>query len=132
MSTTATTDFRLRVLQPSGPRLILDLGQVATGLPPWTPHHLPRRARRHVCRVRARHRREHRPEGGGEPAADISFVLDRLTGPRPGWKGGGLIDTSRIAMAGAPVGGASAAGTAAGTMVKDARVRAGITLDGNA
>src|SRR3989442_46916 len=29
-------------------------------------------------------------------AADLSFVLDQLTGPRPAWRHAGLIDTSRI------------------------------------
>ncbi|MDR8411319.1 alpha/beta hydrolase [Nonomuraea sp. 3-1Str] len=59
--------------------------------------------------------------------ADISFVVDQLTGPHARWKGSALIDTSRIAMAGASVGGASATGT----MLKDSRIRAGINLDGN-
>ncbi|GGL30194.1 alpha/beta hydrolase family protein [Planomonospora parontospora] len=56
-------------------------------------------------------------------AADVSFVLDRLTS---GWKHSGLIDRSRIAMAGQSIGGAGAVAT----MVKDSRVRAGIDMDG--
>jgi dienelactone hydrolase len=59
-------------------------------------------------------------------AADVSFVLDELTGKRPKWKGARLIDRSRIAMAGQSVGGASAI-TA---MLRDSRVRAGIDMDG--
>ncbi|MDP9865670.1 MULTISPECIES: alpha/beta hydrolase family protein [Streptosporangium] len=58
--------------------------------------------------------------------ADVSFVLDRLTGPSPAWKGGGLIDRSRIAMAGHSIGGNSSAWT----MLNDSRVRAGINMDG--
>ncbi|MEU4723383.1 alpha/beta hydrolase [Nonomuraea dietziae] len=59
-------------------------------------------------------------------AADVSFVLDRLTGPRPAWKGASLIDRSRIAMAGHSAGGASTIAA----MIKDARLRAGIDIDG--
>jgi predicted dienelactone hydrolase len=59
-------------------------------------------------------------------AADISFVLDELTGAQPRWKGGPLIDPSRIALAGSSLGGASAGET----MLKDSRVRAGINMDG--
>ncbi|SDJ30096.1 Platelet-activating factor acetylhydrolase, isoform II [Nonomuraea maritima] len=59
-------------------------------------------------------------------AADVSFVLDQLTGSRPAWKGARLIDPSRIAMAGHSVGGASAIAA----MLKDSRVRAGIDIDG--
>ncbi|MER7127669.1 alpha/beta hydrolase family protein [Streptosporangium saharense] len=60
-------------------------------------------------------------------AADVSFVLDELTGPRPQWVGSSLIDPTRIAMAGHSLGGASSLAA----MVKDDRVRAGIDLDGN-
>ncbi|NUW42110.1 alpha/beta hydrolase family protein [Nonomuraea rhodomycinica] len=59
-------------------------------------------------------------------AADVSFVLDRLTGPRPAWKGARLIDRSRTGMAGHSIGGASAV-TA---LALDARLRAGIDIDG--
>ncbi len=59
-------------------------------------------------------------------AADVSFVLDELTGPRPKWKGARLIDPRRIAMAGHSVGGASTS-TA---MLADPRIRAGIDIDG--
>ncbi|MEV0230672.1 alpha/beta hydrolase [Nonomuraea sp. NPDC050786] len=59
-------------------------------------------------------------------AADVSFVLDELTGSHPKWKGARLIDPSRIAMAGQSVGGASTITT----MLADSRVRAGIDMDG--
>ncbi|WP_246365617.1 alpha/beta hydrolase family protein [Nonomuraea rhodomycinica] len=47
-------------------------------------------------------------------ALDISFVLDQLTGPDPTWKGAGLIDPARIAMAGQSIGGAAAPETMPG------------------
>ncbi|GAA5081080.1 putative dienelactone hydrolase [Thermocatellispora tengchongensis] len=64
----------------------------------------------------------------GVRAADVSFVLDRLTGPDAAWEGSALIDASRIAMAGQSIGGASALAA----MVTDSRVRAGINMDGTA
>lgn len=59
-------------------------------------------------------------------AADVSFVLDQLTGAHPKWKSAGLIDTSKIGMAGQSAGGASTV-TA---MLEDLRLRAGIDMDG--
>ncbi|MFI6638530.1 alpha/beta hydrolase family protein [Streptomyces sp. NPDC050504] len=59
-------------------------------------------------------------------AADVSFLLDRLTRPHPGWRYSDVIDRRRVGMAGHSIGGASAA-TA---MVGDRRVRAGINMDG--
>ncbi|MCG5217331.1 alpha/beta hydrolase [Streptosporangium soli] len=59
-------------------------------------------------------------------AADVSFVLDQLTGAHPKWRSAGLIDTSKIAMAGQSAGGASTV-TA---MLEDSRLRAGIDMDG--
>ncbi|GGO60586.1 alpha/beta hydrolase family protein [Nonomuraea cavernae] len=59
-------------------------------------------------------------------AADVSFVLDQVTGSQSKWKGARLIDTSRIAMAGHSVGGASTIAA----MLKDSRIRAGINMDG--
>ncbi|WP_433726604.1 alpha/beta hydrolase family protein [Actinoplanes sp. CA-051413] len=59
-------------------------------------------------------------------AADVSFVLDRLTGPKPAWRGSSLIDASRIAMSGHSAGGASAIAAMAG----DPRIDAGIDMDG--
>ncbi|MBE1501748.1 putative dienelactone hydrolase [Amycolatopsis lexingtonensis] len=55
-------------------------------------------------------------------AADVSFVLDSLA--RSKWAS--LIDASRIGMAGHSIGGASALPT----MVADARVKAGMDIDG--
>jgi predicted dienelactone hydrolase len=59
-------------------------------------------------------------------AADVSFVLDRLTGPHPAWRGSRLIDTSRIGMSGHSAGGASSI-TA---MLHDPRIDAGVNMDG--
>ncbi|MFD5872034.1 alpha/beta hydrolase family protein [Streptomyces sp. NPDC060322] len=59
-------------------------------------------------------------------AADVSFVLDELTGAHAQWEGARLIDPSRIAMAGHSVGGASAVTS----MLADPRVRAGADIDG--
>jgi dienelactone hydrolase len=59
-------------------------------------------------------------------AADVSFVLDRLTGPSPAWSGGELIDASRIGMSGHSAGGASAIPA----MLNDLRIDAGIDMDG--
>ncbi|GAA2986920.1 alpha/beta hydrolase [Streptosporangium longisporum] len=56
-------------------------------------------------------------------AADVSFVLDRLPSE---WDGSTMIDRSRVAMVGQSIGGAAAVAA----MVKDARVRAGIDMDG--
>ncbi|MEV8638428.1 hypothetical protein AB0395_42920 [Streptosporangium sp. NPDC051023] len=64
---------------------------------------------------------------GAIRAADVSFVLDRLTGPRPMWKKGSrLIDPARIAMAGHSVGGASSVAA----LLKDPRIKAGMNIDG--
>jgi hypothetical protein len=58
--------------------------------------------------------------------ADVSFVLDQLTGLKPVWRGSRWIDRSRIGMAGHSIGGA---GTAT-SMVADPRIKAGADLDG--
>ncbi|MFI6041520.1 alpha/beta hydrolase family protein [Nocardia sp. NPDC051321] len=60
-------------------------------------------------------------------ARDTSFLLDRLTGPAPIWPHARLIDATRIGMAGHSIGGASAAAA----MAIDARVRAGVNMDGS-
>jgi dienelactone hydrolase len=60
-------------------------------------------------------------------AADVSFVLDELTGPHPAWPGAELIDTSRTGMAGHSAGGAAAIPA----MLADSRIRAGIDMDGS-
>jgi dienelactone hydrolase len=59
-------------------------------------------------------------------AADVSFVLDTLTGSQPTWHGARLIDPNRIGMVGHSAGGASTIAA----MVTDSRVRAGINIDG--
>ncbi len=59
-------------------------------------------------------------------AADVSFVLGELTGTHRAWPGAGLIDPSRIAMAGHSAGGAAAIAA----MLADSRIRAGIDMDG--
>ncbi|MFD3536976.1 alpha/beta hydrolase family protein [Streptomyces sp. NPDC058664] len=59
-------------------------------------------------------------------AADVSFVLDELTGTPLKWDGARLVDPSRIAMAGHSVGGASAVTS----MLADSRIRAGVDIDG--
>ncbi len=59
-------------------------------------------------------------------AADVRFVLGRLTGAHPAWPGGALIDPSRIGMAGHSAGGAAAIAA----MLADSRIRAGADMDG--
>jgi hypothetical protein len=59
-------------------------------------------------------------------AADVSFVLGELTGAHPVWQGAGLIDPSRMAMAGHSAGGAAAIAA----VLTDSRIRAGIDMDG--
>ncbi|MCC8250716.1 alpha/beta hydrolase family protein [Saccharothrix luteola] len=59
-------------------------------------------------------------------AADVSFVLDQLTGPLRHHRGANLVDASRIAMGGHSVGGASSLVAARA----DARIRAAIDVDG--
>jgi dienelactone hydrolase len=77
--------------------------------------------------------RQARQRGTGSPqkvaagrAADVSFVVGELTGAHPPWPGAGLIDPSRIAMAGHSAGGAAAIAA----MLADSRIRAGIDMDG--
>ncbi|MFG3282229.1 alpha/beta hydrolase family protein [Streptomyces sp. NPDC048111] len=59
-------------------------------------------------------------------AADVSFLLDRLTGVRPAWRYSGAIDGRRIGMAGHSIGGASAIPAMEG----DRRIGAGVNMDG--
>ncbi|MCE6996512.1 alpha/beta hydrolase [Saccharothrix sp. S26] len=59
-------------------------------------------------------------------AADVSFVLDQLTGPLRHHRGANLVDASRIAMGGHSAGGASSLEAARA----DARIRAAINVDG--
>ncbi|MEU4692410.1 hypothetical protein [Actinoplanes sp. NPDC023714] len=62
----------------------------------------------------------------GNRAADISFVLDRLTAAKPAWRRAARIDSGRIGVAGHSIGG----NAAATTMAADRRVRAGVNMDG--
>ncbi|MEV4631474.1 alpha/beta fold hydrolase [Micromonospora sp. NPDC049523] len=66
------------------------------------------------------------PTVAGDRATDVSFVLDRLTGPASPWWGGWVIDPSRIAVVGHSMGGAAAVRS----MLADRRIRAGVNLDG--
>jgi hypothetical protein len=65
-------------------------------------------------------------KAGAGRAADVSFVLDELTGAHPAWPGAALIDPSRMAMAGHSAGGAATISA----MLADSRIRAGIDMDG--
>jgi len=81
-----------------------------------------------TCLARAARRRD---EGFKEKlmagrAADVSFILGELTGTDPAWQGAGLIDPSRMAMAGHSAGGAAAIAA----MLADSRIRAGVDMDG--
>lgn len=65
-------------------------------------------------------------------AADLSFVIDTLTGAeapggKPRWRHAAMIDTARIGAAGHSLGG----NAAARAMSADHRVRAGVNLDGS-
>lgn len=84
-----------------------------------------------VLTCRARENRRRGPEFWHKVvtgrAADVSFVLDQLTGSQPPWSGAELIDPTRISMVGHSVGGASSLAA----LVADARIRAGINLDGS-
>ncbi|AJT66015.3 hypothetical protein T261_4361 [Streptomyces lydicus] len=64
---------------------------------------------------------------GAVRAADVSFVLDELTGKSPAWQYGGLIDTDRIAMVGHSAGGYSTIPA----LLSDARIKAAVNMDGN-
>lgn len=72
------------------------------------------------------HTEEGRKQVADNRARDASFLLDRLTGRHPAWHNAGLIDRSRIAMAGHSIGGSSAVAA----MATDPRIRAGIDMDG--
>ncbi|HEV2537043.1 MAG TPA: alpha/beta hydrolase [Streptosporangiaceae bacterium] len=60
-------------------------------------------------------------------AADVSFVLNELTGTHPAWPGAELIDPFRTAMAGHSAGGAAAIPA----MLADSRIQAGLDMDGS-
>ena len=79
-----------------------------------------------ICLVRDAPRRGRQEKVAAGRAADVCFVLDELTGAHPAWPGAGLIDPSRMAMAGHSAGGAAAIAA----MLADSRIRAGIDIDG--
>jgi dienelactone hydrolase len=79
-----------------------------------------------TCLAREAPRRDRKEEVAAGRAADVCFVLDELTGAHPAWPGAGLIDPSRMAMAGHSAGGAAAIAA----MLADSRIRAGIDMDG--
>src|SRR5580658_2433793 len=72
-------------------------------------------------------RRDRQEKVAAGRAADVCFVLDELTGAHPACPGAGLIDPSRMAMAGHSAGGAAAIAA----MLADSRIRAGIDMDGS-
>ncbi|MFJ2772912.1 alpha/beta hydrolase family protein [Streptomyces sp. NPDC087300] len=59
-------------------------------------------------------------------AKDLSYVIDRLTGPGATWRYAHLVDPGRIGAGGHSVGGAAALAA----MTGDRRVRAGLNMDG--
>jgi dienelactone hydrolase len=81
-----------------------------------------------TCRARAARRRGSgfQEKVAAGRAADVSFVLNELTGAHTVWPGAALIDPSRIAMAGHSAGGAAAIAA----LLADSRIRAGIDMDG--
>ena len=79
-----------------------------------------------TCLAREAPRRDRKEEVAAGRAADVCFVLDELTGAHPAWPGAGLIDPSRMAMAGHAGGAAAIA-----AMLADSRIRAGIDMDGS-
>jgi dienelactone hydrolase len=79
-----------------------------------------------TCLAREAPRRDRKEEVAAGRAADVGFVLDELTGAHPAWPGAGLINPSRMAMAGHSAGGAAAIAA----MLADSRIRAGIDMDG--
>jgi dienelactone hydrolase len=79
-----------------------------------------------TCLAREAPRRGSNEKVAAGRAADVCFVLDELTGAHPAWPAAGLIDSSRIAMAGHSAGGAATIAA----MLADSRIRAGIDMDG--
>lgn len=79
-----------------------------------------------ACDAAAGNGREVLPRVATGRGQDVAFLLDRLTGKRPAWRRSGLIDRTRIGMAGHSIGGSAAAAA----MVADPRVLAGVNMDG--
>jgi dienelactone hydrolase len=80
-----------------------------------------------TCLAREARRRDGKDEVMAGRAADVRFVLNELTGADRAWPGGGLIDPSRVGMAGHSAGGAATIAA----MLADPRIRAGIDMDGS-
>ena len=80
-----------------------------------------------TCLARESPRRGRMDKVAAGRAADVSFVLSELTGAHPAWPHAGLIDPSRIGMAGHSIGGAAAIAA----LLADPRIRAGIDMDGS-
>ena len=80
-----------------------------------------------TCLARDAPRRDRMAKVAAVRAADVCFLLDELTGAHPAWPGAGLIDPSRMGMAGHSAGGAAAIAA----MLADSRIRAGIDMDGS-
>jgi predicted dienelactone hydrolase len=80
-----------------------------------------------TCLARAARQRDGGEKAATDRAADVSFVLDELTGDHRAWPAAGLIDPTRMAMAGHSAGGAAAIAA----MLADSRIRAGIDMDGS-
>jgi len=79
-----------------------------------------------TCLARESPRRDSSEKVAAGRAADVCFVLDELTGDHPARPAAGLIDPSRMAMAGHSAGGAATIAA----MLADSRIRAGIDMDG--
>jgi hypothetical protein len=79
-----------------------------------------------TCLAREAPRRDSNEKVAAGRAADVCFVLDELTGADPAWPAAGLIDPSRMAMAGHSAGCAAAIAA----MLADSRICAGIDMDG--
>jgi dienelactone hydrolase len=80
-----------------------------------------------TCLARDAPRRDRMEQVAAGRAADACFLLDELAGAHPAWPGAGLIDPSRMGMAGHSAGGAAAIAA----MLADSRIRAGIDMDGS-
>jgi dienelactone hydrolase len=80
-----------------------------------------------TCLARESRRRNRMEAVAAGRAADVRFVLDKLTGAHQAWPGGALVNPARIGMAGHSVGGAATIAA----MVADPRIRAGIDMDGS-
>jgi dienelactone hydrolase len=80
-----------------------------------------------TCLARDAPRRDRMEQVAAGRAADVRFLLDELTSAPPAWPGAGLIDPSRMGMAGHSAGGAAAIAA----MLADSRIRAGIDMDGS-